>query len=61
MTYLVSERYSVTTERIYEAHTGRLISVVHSTETHTKAVVPTSTKIYSFVSPVEYRETVYKS
>ena len=61
MTYPVSETYSYTTERKYDETTGKLTSVVHSTVTRTKVVLPISTTMSSFVSPVEYRETVYKS
>jgi len=60
MTYLVSEKCSVTMERIYEQHTGKLISVALSTQTLIKVVVPTSIKISSSVSPAECREIVYK-
>jgi hypothetical protein len=61
MTYLVSRKYSVTMEQIFEQPTGKLISVVLSTRTLTKAVQPTSVKISSSVLPAECRETVYKS
>lgn len=61
MTYLVSQKYSVTMEQVFEQPTGKLISVALSTQTLTKVVQPTSTKIYSSVLPAECRETVYKS
>ena len=61
MTYPVSETYSYTMERKYDATTGKLTSVVHSTVTRTKVVLPISTTLSSFVSPVEYKATVYKS
>ena len=61
MTYPVSETYSYTTERKYDETTGKLISVVHSTVTRTKVVLPISTIMSSYVSPVEYKETVFKS
>ena len=59
-TYQVSEMFSATTVQTYEVRTGRLISDVHSIRTLIRVVQPTSTKTYSFVSPVAYRETVYK-
>lgn len=61
MTYPVSEMYSYTMERKYDATTGKLTSVVHSTVTRTKVVLPISTTMSSFVLPVVSKETVYKS
>ena len=60
MTYPVSETYSYTTERKYDATTGKLICVAHSTVIRTKVVLPISTTISSFVSPAESKGTVYK-
>ena len=61
MTYPVSETYSYTMERKYDATTGKLISVVHSTVTRPKVVLPISTIMSSYVLPAEYKATVYKS
>jgi hypothetical protein len=60
MTYPVSETYSYTMERKYEETTGKLISVVHSTVTRTKVVLPISMTMSSFVLPAVSKETVYK-
>lgn len=59
-TYQVSETFSVTTERTYEALTGRLISDVRSIRTLIRVEQPTSTRISSSVSPAVSKETVYK-
>jgi hypothetical protein len=47
-------------ERKYEETTGKLISVVHSTVTRTKVVLPISMTMSSFVLPAVSKETVYK-
>jgi hypothetical protein len=60
MTYLVSRKYSVTMEQVFEQPTGKLISVALSTQTLTKVVQPISIKISSSALPVVCRETVYK-
>lgn len=60
MTYPVSEMSSCTTEHRYDETTGKLISVVHSTVTRTRVVLPTSMIMSSYVSPAESKGTVYK-
>jgi hypothetical protein len=60
MTYQTYERYSSTTEQVYDKSTGKLISSALSTRTLTNQEVLISTIIYSYVSPVESRVTRYK-
>jgi hypothetical protein len=60
MTYQISEKYLYTMERKYDKDTGKLISSVHSTPTHTNQEVLISTITYTYASPVESKVTVYK-
>ena len=60
MTYQISEKYLYTMERKYDKDTGKLISSVHSTPTHTNQEVLISTITYTSASPVESKVTVYK-
>jgi hypothetical protein len=60
MTYQISEKYLYTMERKYDKDTGKLISSVHSTPTHTSQEVLISTITYTYASPVESKVTVYK-
>ena len=57
MTYPASETYSYTMERKYDATTGKLTSVVHSTVTRTKVVLPISMTMSSSALPAEYKAT----
>ena len=60
MTYQISEKYFYTTEHKYDQDTGKLISSVHSTPTHTSREVLISTITYTSASPAESKVTVYK-
>jgi len=60
MTYQTSEKYSYITEHKSDKNTDKLISNVPSTQTLTSQVVLTSTVTYTYVSPVESKEIVYK-
>jgi hypothetical protein len=60
MTFRVSETFSSTTEQSFDRDTGKQISSAHSTETHIKVELPTSTPMSLSVLPAEYREIVYR-
>jgi hypothetical protein len=60
MTYQILEKYLYTTEHKYDKDTGKLISSVHSTPTHTSREVLISTITYTSASPAESKVTVYK-
>jgi hypothetical protein len=60
-TYQVSKKSLHITEQSLETVTVKSTSVVHSTQTHINLEVQTLIKIFLYVSPVEYREIVYKS
>ena len=60
MTFQALEKYSSTMERVFDKDTGKLISNALSTRTLTNQEVLISTIIYSSVSPVESKVTVYK-
>jgi hypothetical protein len=61
MTYQILERYSSTMERRSGRESDRLISSVHSIQILINLEVLISLKIYTYVLPVESKETVYKS
>lgn len=61
MTYLVSEQYSVTTERTCELTTDKSTSVVRSIQTLIRVEQRILIRTSSSVLPAEFRETVYKS
>jgi len=60
MTYQTYEKYSSTTEQVYDKDTGRLISSVLSIRTLINQGVLISTITYSSASPAESKVTVYK-
>lgn len=60
MTYQTSEKYSYITEQKSDKSTDKSHSNVLSTQTPTSQVVLTSTITYTYVSPVESKEIVYK-
>jgi len=60
MTYRVSETSSHTTELVFDAHTGKQTSSVHSTQTHIKVELPTSIQMSLSALPAEFREILYR-